>query len=252
LEFAIITLVLGAMISDYVLSDSRLKASILAPNAFGIDMLDSRKALALMGVVTILLFILVGRLRASTIGIALRASADMDDRVGHFAIRPARWEVAAFALSGAIAAFAGCTFLLVSSSVTPFQFGPIVSLTLLVSAVVGGLGSLYGAVLAGVLFGYGPTILANASSESANAYPAILASSLALVLLVKAPDGLAGLFKQATSNLGKLPSEVTTGVYRGYPLQSAMHAPAAASSHGSAEIPPIAEEHPHMEKVGAR
>ncbi len=252
LEFAIITLVLGAMISDYVLSDSRLKASILAPNAFGIDMLDSRKALAVMGVVTIGLFILVGRLRASTIGTALRASADMDDRVGHFAISPARWELAAFALSGAIAAFAGCTFLLVSSSVTPFQFGPIVSLTLLVSAVVGGLGSLYGALLAGVLFGYGPTILANSSSESANAYPAILASSLALVLLVKAPDGLAGLFKQAKSNLGKLPSEVTTGVYRGYPLQPATAAPTAASSHGSAEGSPHTEDLPHMEKVGAR
>lgn len=252
LEFAIVTLVLGAMISDYVLADSRLNASILAPNVFGVDLLDSRKALAVMGVVTIVLFVLVGRLRASTIGTALRASADMDVRVGHFAISPIRWEVATFALSGGIAAFAGCTFLLVSSSVTPFQFGPIVSLTLLVSAVVGGLGSLYGAVLAGVLFGYGPTILANAASDTANAYPAILAAGLALVLLVKAPDGLSGLFRQAHQNLGKLPAEITTGVFRGYPLQAPAPSAATKKSEDLRTSTELTHELPDMEKVGAR
>jgi sulfate-transporting ATPase len=252
LEFAIITLVLGAMIADYGLSDTRLKASILAPSVFGLDMLDSRKALAVMGSVTVLLFILVGRLRSSTIGTALRASADMDERVGHFAISPARWEIAAFAVSGGIAAFGGCTFLLVSSSVTPFQFGPIVSLTLLVSAIVGGLGSLYGALLAGVIFGYGPTLLANASSsDSANAYPAILAAGLALVLLVKAPDGLSGLFRQAKENLGRLPAEVTTGVFRGYPLRAGAQT-ASPSSDGFPAVALLAEDIPHMEKVGAR
>jgi sulfate-transporting ATPase len=253
LEFAIITLVLGAAISDYALSDGRLKASILAPNAFGVDLLDSRKALAVMGAVTIVLFFLVGRLRSSTIGTALRASADMDERVGHFAISPARWEIAAFALSGGIAAFAGCTFLLVSSSVTPFQFGPIVSLTLLVSAVVGGLVSLYGAVLAGVLFGYAPTLLANtSSSDSANAYPAIIAASLALVLLVRAPGGLSGLFRQATQNLGRLPAESATGVFRGYSLQAPATGETAHSSTSHQDSPAVRNDARDLEKVGAR
>jgi branched-chain amino acid transport system permease protein len=252
LEFAIITLVLGAMISDYVLADARLKSSILAPSVFGLDLLDSRKALAVMGAVTVVLFILVGRLRASTIGTALRASADMDERVGHFAISPFRWEIAAFALSGVVAAFAGCVFLLVSSSVTPFQFGPIVSLTLLVSAVVGGMGGLYGALLAGVLFGYGPSVLANASSDSANAYPAIFAAGLALVLLVKAPEGLSGLFRVARENLKNLPAEPTTGVFRGYRLQAGTPSPAAPSGTGSAESRLGTEGLPSMEKVGVR
>jgi branched-subunit amino acid ABC-type transport system permease component len=219
LEFAIITLVLGGMISDYVLADSRLKNNIFAPNAFGVDLLDSKNALLMMGAISIVLFLIVGRLRSSTIGTALRAAADMDDRVGHFAISPFRWEIAAFALSGAIAAFAGCVFLLVSSSVTPLQFGPIVSLTLLVSAVVGGMGSLYGAVVAGIVFGYGPILLANASSDSANAYPAILASSLALILLVRAPEGLSGLFRIAADNLQKIPPKVPGSEFRGYRMR---------------------------------
>ncbi len=45
LEFAIITLVLGAIISDFLLADPRLKASILSPNVFGLDLLDSRKSI---------------------------------------------------------------------------------------------------------------------------------------------------------------------------------------------------------------
>jgi branched-chain amino acid transport system permease protein len=206
-----------------------LKNNIFAPNAFGIDLLDSKNALLMMGAVSIVLFLIVGRLRSSTIGTALRAAADMDDRVGHFAISPFRWEIAAFAISGGIAAFAGCVFLLVSSSVTPLQFGPIVSLTLLVSAVVGGMGSLYGAVLAGIVFGYGPTLLADASSESANAYPAILASSLALVLLVRAPEGLSGLFRIARENLQKVPPKVSGSEFRGYRMRLAV----IASTPGS-------------------
>jgi branched-chain amino acid transport system permease protein len=253
LEFAIITLVLGAAISDYVLADGRLKASILAPNAFGMDLLDSRKALALMGAISLVLFFLVGRLKSSTIGTALRASADMDERVGHFGISPARWEIAAFALSGGIAAFAGCTFLLVSSSVTPFQFGPIVSLTFLVSAVVGGFGSLYGPVLAGVIFGYGPTLLANSSSsDSANAYPAILAASLALVLLVRAPGGLSGLFRQAQQNLGRMPAESTTGVFRGYTLQAPATTEPSHRSTSEQDSSVVTSDVPDVEKVGAR
>jgi ABC-type branched-subunit amino acid transport system permease subunit len=236
-----------------VLSDGRLKASILAPEAFGLDLLDSRKALALMGAISLVLFFLVGRLKSSTIGTALKASADMDERVGHFGISPARWEIAAFALSGGIAAFAGCTFLLVSSSVTPFQFGPIVSLTFLVSAVVGGFGSLYGPVLAGVIFGYGPTLLANSSSsDSANAYPAILAASLALVLLVRAPGGLSGLFRQAQQNLGRMPAESTTGVFRGYTLQAPATTELSQRSTSEPDSSAVTSDVPDVEKVGAR
>jgi sulfate-transporting ATPase len=252
LEFAIITLVMGAMIADYILADSRLKSSILAPHFMGLDLLDSRKALAVMGAVSVLLFVLVGRLRNSTIGTALRASADMDERVGHFAISPSRWEIAAFVLSGAVAAFAGCVFLLVSGTVTPFQFGPIVSLTLLVTAVVGGMGSLYGAILAGVLFGYAPTLLANSSSsESANAYPAILAAGLALLLLVKAPEGMAGLFKVARLNVDNIP--VRTGrVFRGYTLKIIDPPTALRGPNGSPNERVISESRPGVEKVGVR
>jgi branched-chain amino acid transport system permease protein len=237
LEFAIITLVLGGMIADFLLADSRLKSSILSPSTMGLDLLDSRKALLAMGLLSVVAFVMVARLRSSTIGTALRASAEMDDRVGHFAISPFRWEIAAFALSGGVAAFAGCTFLLVSSSVTPAQFGPIVSLTLLVTAVVGGLGNLYGALLAGIIFGYGPQLLASASSDTANAYPAILASSLALILLVKAPDGLAGLFGFATNNLKRLPVREVSGAVRGYQLQT-ITKPAADLQNPAVVLPP--------------
>jgi branched-chain amino acid transport system permease protein len=249
LEFAIITLVLGSAIADFALADDRLKSSILAPRTLGLDLLDSRKALLAMGVVSALLFVMVCRLRRSTIGTALRASAELDERVGNFAISPSRWEMAAFALSGGIAAFAGCTFLLISGSVTPFQFGPIVSLTLLVTAVVGGMGNLWGAILAGVLFGYGPTLLSTASSDSANAYPAILAASLALILLVKAPLGLSGLFRVASDNLKNLPARRSSGGFRGYAPHRAER-PVAALNPDEAGLPAPRQNTPNVLTVG--
>lgn len=219
LEFAILTLVIGAAIADFLLADGRLKSSILAPTMFGLDLLDSRDALLSMSALAIVAFVVVARLRSSSIGTALRAAADMDERIGHFAINPFRWEIGAFGLSGAVAAFAGCVYVLVSGSVTPAQFGPVVSLTLLLIAVVGGMGSLYGCLLAGLLFGYGPQLLASASSDTANAFPAILGALLALVVLVKAPAGLAGLFALADQTLKRLPPKQDSQAFRGYPVQ---------------------------------
>jgi branched-chain amino acid transport system permease protein len=219
LEFAIITLTLGALIANFALGDPSLKNTMLAPEVLGLDMLESRNALIVMGVIAALCFVLVARLRNSTIGSALRASSEMDERIEHFAINPARWEITAFALSGGIAAFAGCVFALVSSSFGTGQFGPIVSLTLLVTAVVGGMGSLYGCVLAGILFGYGPQLLAESSSDTANAYPAIIGAVLALLLLVKAPAGLAGLFDFARDNLKAMPAHEQGGRFRGYTVK---------------------------------
>jgi branched-chain amino acid transport system permease protein len=215
LEFAIITLVFGALISNFALGSPELKNTMLSPKMLGLDMLNSRNALLVMGAIAALCFALVSRLRRSTIGRALSASAEMDERIEHFAISPARWEIAAFAFSGAIAAFAGCVFALVSSSFGTGQFGPIVSLTLLVTAVVGGMGNLYGCLLAGVLFGYGPQLLASASSDTANAYPAIIGAALALVLLVKAPAGLSGLFGFARDNLKSMPAHGQADRFRG-------------------------------------
>jgi branched-chain amino acid transport system permease protein len=215
LEFAIITLVLGALVANFALGSPELKNTMLSPTVFGLDMLNSRNALLVMGAIAALCFALVSRLRRSTIGRALSASAEMDERIEHFAINPARWEIAAFAFSGAIAAFAGCVFALVSSSFGTGQFGPIVSLTLLVTAVVGGMGNLYGCLLAGVLFGYGPQLLASTSSDTANAYPAIIGAALALVLLVKAPAGLSGLFGFARDNLKSMPGRGQADRFRG-------------------------------------
>jgi branched-chain amino acid transport system permease protein len=219
LEFAIVTLVLGSVIADFALTKDSLKASILAPTTLGFDLLDSRNALVILGLGSLVFFVAVARLRKSTLGTSLRAAAEMDERVGHFAIDPHRPEIAAFALSGATAGYAGCIAALLLGTFNSFQFGPIVSLTLLLTAIVGGMGNLWGCLWAGLLFGYGPQLLSEASSDTANAYPAIVGSALALLLLIKAPGGLSGLFQWARETTAGLPVEDGKGQFRGYQVK---------------------------------
>jgi sulfate-transporting ATPase len=243
LEFAIITLVLGAVLSDYVLVSGKLANNVLDPTIFGKSLLEAKTALWTMLTLALVAFVLVGRLTNSSIGTALRASAELEARVGHFSVDPRRWELAAFGLSGAVAALGGCTFALTSGQVSPAQFAPIESLTLLLAAVVAGLGSMWGCLWAGLLFGYGPQLLSNASSDTANAYPAILSSVLALFLLVRAPGGIAGLFGFAQRNLATVTVDPGHLEFRGYTIELTRHQPPRLPSETAATAAPGRSPH---------
>jgi ABC-type uncharacterized transport system permease subunit len=111
----------------------------------------------------------------------------------HFGTNPARMEAAAFALSSAVAGLAGAVYSLIVSQFGPFQFVPLFSITILLAGVVGGLRTLWGPVIAGLIFGWGPTLVQNLSTNAANAFPQIISSLLALVIIVRAPEGVASL-----------------------------------------------------------
>jgi sulfate-transporting ATPase len=197
-EFAIVSLSLAAAASGFVFWRPSLGNNIVAPDFFGIDLLKSRNAFAVMAVLTALAFLTVGNLRRCGWGRLLPAIEEgKAGLLRHAGVNPTLAEVFLFAVSAAIAGLAGCAYALVVNLFNAGQFIPLLSITILLAAVVGGLRSLWGPVLAGVLFGYGPTLVQQVSVNSANAYPQILASLLALVLVVRVPGGLASLFSWA-------------------------------------------------------
>jgi ABC-type branched-subunit amino acid transport system permease subunit len=112
-------------------------------------------------------------------------------------VSPTRTEVVVFGFSGAVAALAGAVYALIVGSFTTFQFIPLVSISILLAGFIGGLRSLWGPIITGVIFGYGPVVLSVFGSERANAYPQIVGSALALVLVVWAPSGLSSIFREA-------------------------------------------------------
>jgi sulfate-transporting ATPase len=192
-EFAILTLTIAAVITEFVLTDSRLKSSIDDPRVFGWHLLHPQHAFVVMAVMAATAFWALGSLRRSSWGRSLLSLRE-DTRIApHFGINAVNAEAFGFAVSAGVAGLAGGCYALIANNFGSFQFVPLFSIVVLLAAVVGGLRSLWGPVITGVIFGYGPTLVQHLSTNAANAYPQILSSLLALILVVSAPDGLASL-----------------------------------------------------------
>jgi branched-chain amino acid transport system permease protein len=106
-----------------------------------------RTAWIVAGIVFVFAWLL---LRGRT-GRAFRAVRDSEVAAASSGVTPAVYKTVAFGISAALAAVAGSVYVLVNSFVNPDVFGLTLSLYILIGAVVGGLGSLWG-VLAGAAF----------------------------------------------------------------------------------------------------
>ena len=112
---------------------------------------------------------LLHRLTHSFYGNALRALREDDQSAGAMGLPVARLKVGAFALSGALAGAAGCLLAHATGYISPDMFRLDQSILILTMVVVGGLGSLPGAIVGAVLLilapelfraaGHGRTIL---------------------------------------------------------------------------------------------
>ncbi len=147
----------------------------------------------------IIVFFLLANLASSRVG--RRWAAVRDDEVAAeiAGIDLTRARVSAFVVSAAAAGAAGAMFALAQRTVTPLGFSLNLSLTLLAVVVLGGLGSLTGAiVLSGVLV-FLPQIVMDLGSGAADidatraSQMSTLAFGLVMVLVILlAPRGLAG------------------------------------------------------------
>jgi branched-chain amino acid transport system ATP-binding protein len=103
----------------------------------------------------------------------------------------ARYKLLAFAMAGGLAGIAGCLFAVYSESVTPVQFGVLASLFFLGAAVVGGVESIGGAVLAGLLFAALSEVFFRVQALAG--LLDIVSAALLIVVLLAYPGGLAAL-----------------------------------------------------------
>jgi ABC-type branched-subunit amino acid transport system permease subunit len=114
-------------------------------------------------------------------------------------VRTIRAKLTAFAVSGFIAGVAGVCFALVEERIKADQFVPAQSLLLVAMIVVGGLGSLSGAVL-GAVYLVGSRAIFGAGDTAQ-----FLTSALGLLLfLLFLPGGLSRLLSAAADRLTEL------------------------------------------------
>ncbi len=128
-------------------------------------------------------------LRRTETGMAMRAAAEDFEMLRLLGVRANRVVAAAFALSGLLAGIAAVVWTAQRGSVDPLMgFYPV--LKAFIATVLGGLGSLSGAVLGGFLVGTFEVFSQAFLPDSLSPYrDAIVLSAVIAVLLVR-PDGL--------------------------------------------------------------
>ena len=104
-----------------------------------------------------------------------------------------RYKVAAFALSSAVAGIAGSLLAVVVSFVAPFDYGLFFSIFVILAVILGGSGSMAGAILGAAFI----TLMPVALSRSAGLTDAIFGATL-LIFLIALPGGFRHLAERFT------------------------------------------------------
>ena len=177
---------LGAGAGSSTMPDQRLGV----PGGFPSFDFTSRKTLyfVMLAVVVVVLAALAN-LRDTKTGRAFFAVRGSEMAAASLGIDVMRYKLAAFALSGALAGLGGSLLMLEQRTVVPAQFLFTVSLQYLAIAVVGGLGSLSGAIAAGLLFAALNEVFFRVAALSG--WLEIVSAGLLAVVLVAQPGGLA-------------------------------------------------------------
>ena len=163
--------------------------ALVGAEPFRLGALRIDRADALAFVVTLcVLAALTYVVRRTRIGLAMRAVSDRPEVALLMGVVPDRVVSLAFLLGGALAGAAGVLWAAKYPTVDPLM-GVLPGLKAFVAAVLGGIGSLPGAVLGGLIMGVSETLLA---ASPLSPYKDALAFVLLIAVLLVRPAGLLG------------------------------------------------------------
>lgn len=196
LQFGIASLAFAGAASEWLFRRPEFPKSLPRGTFFGVDLFDDFNLFLVMLPITILVYLAVWSLRRSTFGPLLLSARDAGTTVAHFGADPKRTRIAAFMMASFIASLGGALYGVLLTRFTPFDFSLILSISLLLNAVVGGIESLSGPVIAGIVFGIIPQLIQKESGPSASALPDVIAGATVILLIALRPRGLASLFER--------------------------------------------------------
>lgn len=186
---AVTTLAFAVAMSSYALRLDWLvpDSTVYRPVLFGSIDLENELTYYYVCLATLVVTVLALRgIRAGRAGRAIVGVRDNERNAQAFGVSATTAKLAAFALSGAIAGVAGALFVHQQHRLALEQYAPLRSLEVLTMAVIGGLGSVPGAVLGAVYVRGAQDLLRGPG--------AILASGVGLIaLLLVLPKGLGAL-----------------------------------------------------------
>ncbi len=199
LYLAVTTLAVSLAATEWVFSNRAIdwipEGSFDRPELFGRIDLDSPLRLYYFALtILVLSFLALRGIRRSRTGRVLIALRDNEDGVVAYGVSPVRAKLSAFALSGFVAAVAGVVLVLHQASFRPVTYSAEESLAVFVATVIGGLGSLMGAVI-GAVFQRGAQWLLPSP------WSFLATGAGVLIVLLLLPDGLGGLLWRGRDEL---------------------------------------------------
>jgi branched-chain amino acid transport system permease protein len=173
----------------------------------GADLTNSQYVAYIAWITLIVTFFLLANLSRSRVGRRWQAVRDDDVAAELAGIHLGRARVSAFMVSAATAGAAGAVLALAVRLAAPSGFTLTLSLTLLTAVVLGGLGSLTGALVGAALLTFLPSVVTDwgesaglTAIRAAELTPLVYGLVMILVILL-APSGLVGSLRQLRHRL---------------------------------------------------
>ena len=147
--------------------------------------------LAIVVLAVLLMAVLAVFVRFTKTGMAMRATAENYNVARLMGINIDRMIALAFAIGSALAAVAGLMWGSKYSQISPLM-GLIPGLKAFVAAVIGGVGSISGAVLGGYVLGLAEVLLVGLLPPEYSGYRNVFVFAILIVILLVMPNGLLG------------------------------------------------------------
>ena len=212
-NLAVITLGAAVAVDSLVFNDANLTGgfsgiSIASPSIFGysLDGIIHPFRYAMVCLVVLIGCVAgVAWLRRSRLGLRMLAVRDNERAAAAEAVNTVRTKLIAFGLSAFMAGIAGGLFAYLYGHLSFDSFAPLASVTFVTTAYIGGIGSIAGAVIAGLISSGGPVFELFSSSASVDRYQALIAGVGVVLTAVLNPDGVAPEFnKNYKALMGRL------------------------------------------------
>ena len=146
----------------------------------------------------------MANLFASRTGRAMRLVRDNDVAAELVGISLPRARVIAFVVSAVYAALGGALWTLINNAVTPATYGFALSITILSLVVIGGIGTIPGALIGGLIYAFAASVIAwftahtglNPQGNVASQLNGIIFGGLLVLTILFAPTGIAGFVRR--------------------------------------------------------
>jgi len=161
-------------------------------------------------VVTGIAFFFMANLFASRTGRAMRLIRDNDVAAELVGVSLPRTRVIAFMVSSAYAALGGALWTLINNSVSPPTYSLALSITILSLVVIGGIGTIPGALIGGLIYAYSTNVISwftvhtgiNPQGNLASQLPGIIFGGLLILTMLFAPMGIVGAVRRLWAKRG--------------------------------------------------